>query len=118
MVNNHVLQVAAMKQMLAPQRAHERVLNEIVGGFRIARERAGESPKGGDQGLEAAANSGHGGTPWRSSTQAILIPLAKERERRSIIPLRLEGPRHACHSRPRFQALLATRGFYGGNRSA
>jgi hypothetical protein len=72
-------EVAAVKEMLAPKGAHERVLDEIIGDLSVAGERAGEAPKRGNQGLEAAAHCGHGGL--HGVTQRGHFDLSRKRTR-------------------------------------
>jgi hypothetical protein len=48
-----------MKQMLGPQRAHQRVLDEIVGRLGVARERARVPAQGRYGRLDVAAKAAH-----------------------------------------------------------
>jgi hypothetical protein len=48
-----------MKQMLGPQRPHQRVLHEIVSGFGVARQRAGVSSQRRYRHLDIAVKRAH-----------------------------------------------------------
>src|SRR5947207_15550375 len=55
--------LAAVKQMLGAQRANERILHEIIGGLRIAGERAGVTAQRWNGSLDALMKTAHPDSP-------------------------------------------------------
>ena len=49
--------------MLGAQRPHQRVLHQVVGGFRVARERTGITPERRDRGFDALLEGAQARSP-------------------------------------------------------
>ena len=62
--------IAAVKQMLGAQRAHQRVLHQIVGRLGVARQRARVAAQRRDRRLNALAKTAHDHFPCESSAVA------------------------------------------------
>src|SRR6185312_10019816 len=88
--------IAPMEKVLAPERADDRVLHEIVGAFRVAHERPRETSQGRNQWLQAAADGGH--RRLQSEAQYSHFDPSPERTRRDArIFLWLDGRKPPCH---------------------
>src|SRR5262249_42313790 len=85
--------VAAEEQSFRAQRAHQRILHQVVGDIGVARERAGIAAQGRNHGFETLAKRAHGDSVFGS-----VFTRALRKDREGAIALSAVTPKFPDYS--------------------